>query len=108
MSLAEVAQGICSRAAVHQFESGLARPSRIVLEQIAQRLGRPVEWFLAEARGEPSLGDVATMLRQASRRVEQMSRGDLPLLERTVLRRIAAGLRADSEIVAMIEHRESP
>lgn len=46
-TLAQVAQGIVSRQALHQFESGRARPTRATLRGIAERLGVPVEALVA-------------------------------------------------------------
>lgn len=49
LSLAQVAGGEVSRNAIHLVESGRARPSIATLRLIAQRTGRPVEFFLASA-----------------------------------------------------------
>ena len=45
LSLAQLGAGLVSRAAVQQYESGRARPSMVVLEELAQRTGRPIEFF---------------------------------------------------------------
>jgi tetratricopeptide (TPR) repeat protein len=47
LSLAELAGGRVTRAAIHLIETGRSRPSMPVLEMIAERTGRPVSWFLA-------------------------------------------------------------
>jgi tetratricopeptide (TPR) repeat protein len=47
LSLAEIAAGRVTRAAIHLIENGRSRPSMPVLEMIAERTGRPVAWFLA-------------------------------------------------------------
>ncbi len=46
LSLAELAGGRVTRAAIHLIETGRSRPSMPVLEMIADRTGRPVSWFL--------------------------------------------------------------
>jgi tetratricopeptide (TPR) repeat protein len=47
LSLAELAGGRVTRAAIHLIETGRSRPSMPVLEMIAERTGRPVSWFLS-------------------------------------------------------------
>ena len=47
LSLADIAAGRVTRAAIHLIETGRSRPSMPVLEMIAERTGRPVAWFLA-------------------------------------------------------------
>jgi len=47
LSLADVAGGRVTRAAIHLIETGRSRPSMPVLEMIAEKTGRPVSWFLA-------------------------------------------------------------
>jgi tetratricopeptide (TPR) repeat protein len=47
LSLADIAAGRVTRAAIHLIETGRSRPSMPVLEMIAERTGRPVSWFLA-------------------------------------------------------------
>ena len=47
LSLAELAGGRVTRAAIHLIETGRSRPSMPVLEMIAERTSRPVSWFLA-------------------------------------------------------------
>jgi tetratricopeptide (TPR) repeat protein len=49
LSLADVAGTRVTRAAIHLIESGRSRPSLPVLEMIAEKTGRPVSWFLADA-----------------------------------------------------------
>jgi tetratricopeptide (TPR) repeat protein len=47
LSLAEVAAGEVTRAAIHLVETGKMQPSLRTLELIARRTGRPVSYFLA-------------------------------------------------------------
>ena len=49
LTLAQVAGSEVTRQAVHQVETGRARPSLRTLEAIAGRLGRPVSDFLSRA-----------------------------------------------------------
>ncbi len=54
LSLAEVAQGELTRAAIHLVETGKSRPSARTLELIARRTGKPTSYFLrahSEVRG---------------------------------------------------------
>ena len=57
LSLADIAAGRVTRAAIHLIETGRARPSMPVLEMIAERTGRPVSWFLAPG-GRKSAADL--------------------------------------------------
>lgn len=53
LSLAGLAAGRVTRAAIHLVETGRSRPSMPVLEMIAERTGKPVAWFLEPAaRGQ--------------------------------------------------------
>ena len=47
LSLGQVARGDISRTAIYFVETGKAKPSRETLELIAERTGRPVDFFLA-------------------------------------------------------------
>lgn len=49
LSLAQVAAGHLTRNAIHLVESGRSRPSMETLQLIADRTGRPLDFFLAEA-----------------------------------------------------------
>ncbi len=51
LSLAELAGGQVTRAAIHLVETGKMRPSMRTLQLIAQRTSRPVSYFLAEPQG---------------------------------------------------------
>jgi len=57
LSLADIAGGRVTRAAIHLIENGRSRPSMPVLEMIAERTGRPVSWFLAPG-GRKSAADL--------------------------------------------------
>jgi tetratricopeptide (TPR) repeat protein len=51
LSLAKVGKGCVTAPAVYLIETGRTRPSLPTLEHIAQRLGRSVEFFLADQSG---------------------------------------------------------
>src|SRR5438132_7923727 len=48
LSLAEVAAGELTRAAIHLIETGRSRPSMPTLQLIASRTGKSLAYFLAE------------------------------------------------------------
>jgi len=49
LSLAGVADGQLTRAAIHLIETGRSRPSMPTLELIARRTGKPISYFLADS-----------------------------------------------------------
>jgi tetratricopeptide (TPR) repeat protein len=51
LSLAELAGGQVTRAAIHLVETGKMRPSMRTLQLIAQRTGRPISYFMADHEG---------------------------------------------------------
>jgi len=51
LSLAKVGHGCVTAPAVYLIETGRTRPSLPTLEHIARRLGKPVEFFLADQSG---------------------------------------------------------
>src|SRR5438445_8041588 len=51
LSLAQVANGELTRAAIHLIETGRSRPSMPTLQLIASRTGKPLSYFLA---GKPA------------------------------------------------------
>lgn len=51
LSLAKVGKGCVTAPAVYLIETGRTRPSLPTLEHIARRLGKPVEFFLADQSG---------------------------------------------------------
>ena len=48
MSLAQVANSVVSRTAIYFVETGKAKPSIETLRLIAERTGRPLDFFLAQ------------------------------------------------------------
>jgi tetratricopeptide (TPR) repeat protein len=70
LSLAAVAGGDFSRAFLNQVELGRSRPSMRILQLIADRLHRPVEYFLQDPQNsmtalELTLAEAGTRIRQA-------------------------------------------
>lgn len=51
LSLADLARGQVTRAAIHLVETGKMRPSMRTLQLIAQSTGRPISYFLADQEG---------------------------------------------------------
>src|SRR5258706_15879107 len=51
LSLAQVGKGHVTAPAIYLIETGRTRPSLPTLEHIAQRTGKPVEFFLADPGG---------------------------------------------------------
>lgn len=51
LSLAQVGKGLVTAPAIYLIETGRTRPSLPTLEHIAQRTGKPVEFFLADPGG---------------------------------------------------------
>ncbi|HEY1420252.1 MAG TPA: tetratricopeptide repeat protein [Candidatus Dormibacteraeota bacterium] len=68
LSLGQVAGNQISRTAIYFVETGKAKPSMETLELIAERTGRPVEFFLAKTGADDAalLGGVADLERLIS------------------------------------------
>ena len=69
MSLAQVGKGHVTAPAIFLIETGRTRPSLPTLEHIAQRTGKPVEFFLADPSGvsnetQDGLVELETLLAQ--------------------------------------------
>lgn len=67
LSLAQVANGVVSRTAIYFVEVGKARPSIETLRLIAERTGRPLDFFLArpstmEPRSSPQTAELERLL----------------------------------------------
>lgn len=76
LSLADIAGDEVSRTLIHFIEHGRARPSRRVLEIIAERTGRPIDYFLLpEKKGrEPEVDSLAAELSTAAIHVQSFVR----------------------------------
>jgi len=117
LSLAAVAQTDFSRAYLDQIELGRARPSMRILQIIAERLHRPVEYFLQDPQRstmavELTLTEARTRLQQGDGVRAQMmindllARPQLPLevrcRARLVLAEVLLKLRAIPEAVELL------
>lgn len=99
LSLAAVAQKDFSRAFLNQIELGRARPSTRTLQIIAERLKRPIEYFLQD----PSASVIALELRLAEA-ATRLRRGDGQrardqMRELLALPQIAPELRARAQLL---------
>lgn len=119
LSLAQVAGGEVSRNAIHLVESGRARPSIATLRLIAQRTGRPVEFFLAtapdaaaetwaadnlqlvELESRLARAELATALELGERLLEQVGEGPLAATVKLRLAEACCRLRRPE---AALEH----
>lgn len=111
LSLADLAGGDVSRAFVHQVEHGMARPSLTVLELIARRTGRPVEFFTPGGSPPASTGDLPSDLTSAARRVDRLREAVAEadrVPEQEALRMVAAVLRHSARVVAAVTAAAAP
>jgi tetratricopeptide (TPR) repeat protein len=99
LSLAAVAQSDFSRAYLNQIELGRARPSTRIIQIVAERLRRPVEYFLQDPQAsstalELRLTEAATRIQQGDG--EQAKEMMTELLSRP---QIAPEVRARAQLV---------
>jgi len=111
LSLAAVAQQDFSRAYLNQIELGRAQPSTRILQVIAERLRRPVEYFLQDPGNSASalefrLAEAGTRIRQGDgQRARQL------MTELLAQPQIAPELRARAQLVlaeALLKLRAIP
>src|SRR2546425_6152226 len=99
LSLAAVAQSDFSRAFLNQIELGRSRPSTRILQVIAERLHRPVEYFLQDPQNSAAalefrLAEAGTRLRQGDgERARQL------MTELLALSQLAPQLRARAQLL---------
>jgi len=111
LSLAAVAQSDFSRAFLNQIELGRSRPSTRILQVIAERLHRPVEYFLQDPQNSASalefrLAEAGTRIRQGDG-----ERARRLMTELLALPQIAPELRARAQLVlgeALLKLRAIP
>ncbi|HKV88862.1 MAG TPA: tetratricopeptide repeat protein [Candidatus Dormibacteraeota bacterium] len=87
LTLAQVAGGVVSRAAIHLIETGRSRPSFETLELIAERTRKPLEFFLIEPDAVPQITAGHHELRELekltlTREFQKVVQVATPLLER--------------------------
>lgn len=111
LSLADLAGTEVSRAFIHQVEQGLARPSVPILEMIARRTGKPVDFFIPGANALASpLSDLANDLVAMSKRLERLANTlNLSEANREAFRIVVTNLRHGARlIIAVRREGESP
>jgi transcriptional regulator with XRE-family HTH domain len=103
LSLADLAGTEVSRAFIHQLEQGLARPSLQILELIAQRTGRSVNFFTS-GEVQPAAGpDLSSDLVATSKRLERLaSTMELSEANREAFRMIVNNLRHGARLIAAV------
>jgi transcriptional regulator with XRE-family HTH domain len=103
LSLADLAGIEVSRDFIHQLEQGLARPSIGVLEVIAHRTGKPLEYFTTGEFQATRGPDLSSDLIATSKRLERLaSTLDLSDANREALRMIVNSLRHGARVIAAI------
>jgi len=111
LSLAAVVQKDFSRSFLNQIELGRARPSTRTLQIIAERLKRPIEYFLQE----PNSSSTALELRLAEA-ATRLRRGDGErardlMIELLARPQVAPDMRARAQLIlaeAMLKLRDYP
>ena len=80
LSQRQLCEGLITRNMLSQIENGNARPSMDTLQQLAQRLGKPVSYFLEETPGKLPNQAVLEEARAAaaSQRLEILQRYQAP------------------------------
>ena len=99
LSLADVAQQDFSRAFLSQIELGRSRPSTKILQIIAERLRRPVEYFLQDPQSSSTLLELR--LAEATTRIRRGDGEHAKALMTELLARpqIAPEIRARAQLV---------
>lgn len=111
MSLADIAGDDVSRTMIHFIEHGRAKPSKRVLELIAERTGKPVSYFVLAGtqsdreRAERSLSAALSAAASLARRYSA-ARG-LKAQDREIMKLIESNLRQSVAVVRTVESRLS-
>jgi tetratricopeptide (TPR) repeat protein len=93
LTLAQVADGRVTRAAIHLVESGKMRPSMRTLELIARKTGRPLSYFLPEWEGTDQQRGERDELQRLVETEEFEAAVDLG--ERLLTQKLSPGIEAD-------------
>jgi transcriptional regulator with XRE-family HTH domain len=106
--LAQLAGGQISRTFIHLVEHGRARPSPKVLQLIAHRTGKPIEYFLRPAdRESQSDGDLAAELTDVAVRVKKFAINKrLNTFEREAMKTVEASLRQGAALARLIQSKD--
>lgn len=104
LSLADLAGTEVSRAFIHQVEQGLARPSVPILEMIARRTGKPVDFFIPGTNALASpLSDLANDLVAMSKRLERLANTlNLSEANREAFRIVVTNLRHGARLIIAV------
>lgn len=107
LSLGQLARGDVSRTFIHFVEQGRSRPSREVLEMIAERTGRPVSWFTAGVtQATEPIQEIATQLGALATRLRRLGGGaGLTRPEQEATRMLEATLRQGAALCRAIDAR---
>src|SRR5258705_5687701 len=96
LSLAKVASGVVSRTAIYFVETGKAKPSMETLRLIAERTGRPIDFFLADPSTIEPRSSAATLELEglvAAGELEQAVQLGHAMLERRISPETAAHVK---------------
>jgi transcriptional regulator with XRE-family HTH domain len=105
--LAQLAGDDVSRTFIHLVEHGRARPSPIVLELIARRTGKPIEYFLSPAAPRSLyIDDLASVLTDVATRVNLFATTKrLNKLEREAMNTVVASLHQGAALARLIQSK---
>lgn len=107
LSLAQLARKDVSRTFLHFVEHGRSRPSREVLEMIAERTGKPVAFFTRGVPATDASPGIATEFAGLAAKVRRMANGArLTAPEREALRLLEVTLRQGAALSRAIESRD--
>lgn len=107
LSLAQLARNDVSRTFIHFVEQGRSRPSREVLEMIAERTGKPVSWFTSGVRpaAEP-VQDIAAQLTGLAAKLRRITAGTgLTRSEQEAVKLLEVTLRQGAALSRAIDAR---
>ena len=107
LSLAQLARNDVSRTFIHFVEQGRSRPSREVLDMIAERTGKPVSWFTAGVRpsAEP-VQDIAAQLTGLAAKLRRITAGTgLTRSEQEAVKLLEVTLRQGAALSRAIDAR---
>ena len=103
LSLADVAGTEVTRSFIHQVEHGKARPSYRVLQLIAERTGKPVEYFI-DAFEPESRGDLPAELIATARRIRRsVVATEMSKAEQEAVRALIANLHSGARLLRALE-----
>ncbi len=110
LSLAELAGTEVSRAFIHQLEQGLARPSLEILELIAERTGKPVDFFTSGEVASPHVasdlpGDVMALAKRLERAITTLQASEA---NREAFRLLVSNLRHGARLLSAVIREQQP